>query len=82
MSKRTLQQDIKRLRDQIHKEELYLSQVEVRMVETQVESELPILKSEMGFSRIIIDLFKAELAEKVNMLYSKNQMDEIDDKSI
>lgn len=78
MSKRTLQQDIKRLRDQIHKEELYLSQVEVRMVETQVESELPILKSEMGFSRIIIDLFKAELAEKVNMLYSKNQMDEID----
>lgn len=78
MSKRTLQQDIKRLRDQIHKEELYLSQVEVRMVETQVESELPILKSEMGFSKIIIDLFKAELAEKVNMLYSKNQMDEID----
>lgn len=78
MSKRTLQQDIKRLRDQIHKEELYLSQVEVRMVETQVESELPILKSEMGFSRIIIDLFKAELAEKVNMLYSNNQMDEID----
>lgn len=76
MSK-TLQQDIKRLRDQIHKEELYLSQVEVRMVETQVESELPILKSEMGFSRIIIDLFKAELAEKLNMLYSKNQMDDI-----
>lgn len=74
---RTLQQDIKRLRDQIHKEELYLSQVEVRMVETQVESELPILKSEMGFSRIIIDLFKAELAEKLNMLYSKNQMDDI-----
>lgn len=76
MSK-TLQQDIKRLRDQIRKEELYLSQVEVRMVETQVESELPILKSEMGFSRIIIDLFKAELAEKLNMLYSKNQMDDI-----
>lgn len=74
---RTLQQDIKRLRDQIYKEELYLSQVEVRMVETQVESELPILKSEMGFSRIIIDLFKAELAEKLNMLYSKNQMDDI-----
>lgn len=74
---RTLQQDIKRLRDQIHKEELYLSQVEVRMVETQVESEIPILKSEMGFSRIIIDLFKAELAEKLNMLYSKNQMDDI-----